>query len=116
MIGRLTRPFRRSLRARLVGSFLLLSTVTVIAVGAVAYVRATGDLTDSLYDRLDAVAGIKADALDRWVDEQSRNVVFVGVMPGVGDDTRTFLDEGAIAADRTAAENRLREVFKTVVS
>jgi hypothetical protein len=112
----LTRPFRRSLRARLVGSFLLLSTVTVIVVGAVAYVRATGDLTDSLYDRLDAVAGIKADALDRWIAEQTRNVVFVGRMPGVGDDARTFLDDAATAADRTAAEARLREVFKTVVS
>ncbi|MFL5768456.1 MAG: response regulator [Chloroflexota bacterium] len=116
MIARLTRPFRRSLRARLVGSFLLLSTITVVVVGAIAYVRATADLTDSLYDRLDAVAGIKADALDRWVDEQSRNVVFVGVMPGVGDDARAFLDDGAAGGDRTAAEARLREVFKTVVS
>jgi signal transduction histidine kinase/DNA-binding response OmpR family regulator len=99
-----------------VGSFLLLSTITVVAVGAVAYVRATGDLTDSLYDRLDAVAGIKADALDRWVDEQRRNVVFVGSLPGVGDDARTFLDESADAADQAAAEARLRRLFKTVVT
>jgi signal transduction histidine kinase/DNA-binding response OmpR family regulator len=116
VIARLTRPFRSSLRARLVGSFLLLSTVTVVVVGAVVYVRATGDLTESIYARLDAVAGIKADALDRWVDEQSRNVVFVGVVPGVGDDARTFLDEASTTADRSAAGDRLRTVLETVVS
>ena len=70
-------PLRRSLRARLVASFLIVSAITVLVVGAVVYVRATDDLTSSVYDRLDAVAGIKADALDRWIDEQTRNVVFV---------------------------------------
>ena len=58
-----------------------------------------------MYDRLDAVAGIKADALDRWIDEQSRNVVFVGVMPGVGDDARAFLDPETAGA-RTGAAPR----------
>jgi signal transduction histidine kinase/DNA-binding response OmpR family regulator len=116
VIAALLRPFRRSLRARLVGSFLLLSIVTVGVVGAVVYVRATDDLTESIFERLDAIAGIKADALDRWVDEQSRNVVFVGVMPGVGDDARDYLDEATNAADRAAAEERLRAVLRTVVS
>ncbi|HEX5015697.1 MAG TPA: response regulator [Candidatus Limnocylindrales bacterium] len=116
MTAGLLRPFRRSLRARLVGSFLLLSIVTVGVVGAVVYVRATDDLTESVFERLDAIAGIKADALDRWVDEQSRNVVFVGVMPGVGDDARDFLDDATPAADRGAAEDRLREVLRKVVS
>ena len=116
MIARLLRPFRRSLRARLVGSFLLLSLVTVGIVGAVVYVRATDDLTESVFERLDAIAGIKADALDRWVDEQSRNVVFVGVMPGVGDDARDYLGEDTPAADRTTAEERLRYVLQKVVS
>ena len=36
--------------------FLLLSTVTVVVVGAIVYVRATGDLTAAVYERLDAVA------------------------------------------------------------
>jgi signal transduction histidine kinase/ActR/RegA family two-component response regulator len=114
--ARLLRPFRRSLRARLVGSFLLLALVTVAVVGVVVYARATSDLTESLYQRLDAIAGIKADALDRWVDEQSRNVVFVGRMPGVGDDARDYLDAGTPAATHAASEERLRAVLQTVVS
>jgi signal transduction histidine kinase/CheY-like chemotaxis protein len=116
LVGRVLGPFRRSFRARLVAYLLLLSTVTVVLVGAVVYARATNDLTASVYDRLDAIAGIKADALDRWLDEQTRNVVFIGVVPGVGDDARTFLDPGTPGATRSAAEARLRTLLATVVS
>jgi PAS domain S-box-containing protein len=116
MRRRLLAPFRRSLRTRLVAYFLALSTVTVLLVGAIVYVRATADLTTSVYDRLDAVAGIKADALDRWLDEQTRNVVFIGVVPGVGDDVRAYLDGTTGTAGRQAAEQRLRALLATVVS
>jgi signal transduction histidine kinase/DNA-binding response OmpR family regulator/HPt (histidine-containing phosphotransfer) domain-containing protein len=80
------------------------------------YVRATGDLTNAIYDRLGAVAAVKADAIDRWVDEQSRNVVFVSSMPGVGDDARTYLDPTAPADARQQAATELRNDLKTVVS
>ncbi len=49
----------------------------------VVYLRATQDLTASEYDRLTAVAAVKSDSIDRWIDEQRRNVVFVGADPGV---------------------------------
>ena len=116
MTGRIVWPWRRSLRARLVAYFLLLSTVTVVVVGGVVYVRATGDLTNSIYDRLDAVASIKADALTRWVDEQTRNVVYVGSIPGFGDDARDFLDPQTESAARDGASQRLRTDLATVVS
>ena len=108
-------PWRRSLRARLIVSFLLLSTVTLLVVGAIVYVRATDDLTNGVYDRLDAVSSVKADALDRWIDEQTRNVVYVGAIPGFGDDARVFLDPAAASADRDAAGARLRSDLETVV-
>ena len=74
---------RRSLMTRLVVSFLLLSVVTVAVVGVVAYLRARDRSRDSVFDRLEAAAELKADSLDRWVDEQRRNIVFVaGVLGG----------------------------------
>ncbi|MFI5199457.1 MAG: histidine kinase dimerization/phospho-acceptor domain-containing protein, partial [Candidatus Limnocylindrales bacterium] len=90
--------------------------MTALVVGAIVYVRATGDLTNAIYDRLGAVAAVKADAIDRWVDEQSRNVVFVSSMPGVGDDARTYLDPAAPADARQQAATELRNDLKTVVS
>jgi signal transduction histidine kinase len=107
--------FRRSLRARLVAYVLALSAVTIVVVGAAAYGRATSDLTTSVFDRLSAVAEIKADALDRWLDEQTRNVVFMSVVPGVGDDARAVLDPASADAARAAADGRLRDLFATVV-
>ena len=78
--------------------------------------RATDDLTSAIYERLDAVVENKTASLSRWLDEQTRNVVFVGALPGFGDDTRVFLDPAASDADRSAAEARLREVLATVVT
>ena len=109
-------PLRRSLRARLVASFLLVSAITVVVVGAVVYVRATDDLTASVYDRLDAVVGIKADALDRWIDEQTRNVVLINLMPGVGDGARDLLDPATPPAIATDADERLRALLATMVA
>ena len=39
-------------------------------------------LEAQVFDRLDAAAQLKADSLDRWLDEQRRNVVFVGGLLG----------------------------------
>ena len=110
------RSIRLGLRGRLVGYFLLLSGVTVLVVSLVAYLRATDDLTSAIYERLDAVVENKTASLSRWLDEQTRSVVFVGALPGFGDDTRVFLDPAASDADRSAAEARLREVLATVVT
>lgn len=75
-------PGRRSLVARLVLTFLILSVLMVAVVGFVSYVRARDALQDSVFDRLDTAAGQKADSVDRWVDEQRRNVVFAAGLLG----------------------------------
>jgi signal transduction histidine kinase/DNA-binding response OmpR family regulator len=68
---------------RLVLSFLVLSVLTVAIVGMVAYQRGRASLQGTVFDRLDAAAEGKAASLDRWIDEQRRNVVFVaGLMGG----------------------------------
>jgi signal transduction histidine kinase len=69
--------------ARLVGYFLLLSLLTVALVVYMAYVRATETLKESIFDRLGAVASLKEDGLNRWVDDQRRDVVFIAWLPEV---------------------------------
>ncbi|MEA2547746.1 MAG: hypothetical protein QOE42_344 [Chloroflexota bacterium] len=115
MATRISRPWRTSLRSRLVAYFVLLSAVTILVVGGVVYVRATDDVTRGIYDRLDAVAANKADALNRWIDEQTRNVVYVGSISGFGDDARAFLDPAGSTDARSTADARLREDLKKVV-
>ncbi|MDH5242527.1 MAG: response regulator [Chloroflexota bacterium] len=113
---RIPGPWNRSLRARLVGYFLLLSGVTVAVVGVVVYARATDDLTRSVFERLNAVAEVKADSLDRWIDEQRRNVVFVGSIPGVGDEARVLMADQSTVPEREAAAAALRKMLGVVVA
>ena len=68
--------------ARLVVSFLVLSVLMVAIVGIVAYQRARTSLQGTVFDRLNAASELKADSLDRWIDEQRRNVVFVAGLLG----------------------------------
>ncbi|HEX5728227.1 cache domain-containing protein, partial [Microbacterium sp.] len=115
----------RSLVARLVLTFLALSLLMVGIVGTVSYLRARSALETLVFDRLDAAEELKADALDRWIDEQRRNVVFVagllggfqsGTSSGLGSDVRKMLARGPSDAGVASARARVRSVLGYVVS
>ena len=93
----------------------MLSSVTLAVVGVVVYARATEDLTRSVFERLNAVAEVKADSLDRWIDEQRRNVVFVGRVPGFGDAAKVLVDPGASGAERAAAHDAVAATMLAAV-
>ena len=76
------RARNRSLIARLVLTFLALSMLMVGVVGAVSYTNARESLKESVFDRLSGAEQLKADSIDRWLDEQRRNAVFIGGLLG----------------------------------
>ena len=96
---------------RLVGSFLVLSVLMVAAVAVLAYVRARSTLQSSVYARLDAAVQQKSGAVDNWVDDQRRNVVFVGQLFGStqssGDPQLKRLSQELLSPDTAPAERRL---------
>ncbi len=64
-------PFlKKSLTARLVFSFFLLSLLSVGLSGLIASLQARRALQDSMLERLGVVASLKEDALKRWVQDQ----------------------------------------------
>ena len=75
------KVFSQSLVARLVGSFLLLSAATVIAVSTIAYFRAKNALMESVFDRLRVAVTLKENELSRWIDDQQREVVYLAKSP-----------------------------------
>ena len=95
---------------RLVGSFLVLSVLMVAAVSVLAYLRARNTLQASVYARLDAAVQQKQGAVDSWVDDQRRNVVFVGQLFGggesSGDPQLKRLSQQLLSPDTTPAERR----------
>src|SRR3954453_15143612 len=68
--------------ARLVLTFLALSLLMVAIVSVVSYTRARDSLKTSVFDRLTAAEQLKADSIDRWLDEQPRTPVFVAGLLG----------------------------------
>ena len=116
---------RRSLMARLVLTFLALSLLMVGIVGTVSYLRARDSLETSVFDRLAGAEQLKADSLDRWIDEQRRNVVFVagllggfraGTSSGLGSDVREVLERAPGDARVASARANVRSVLEYVVS
>ena len=91
--------------ARLVLTFLALSLLMVAIVGTVSYLRARDSLETSVFDRLTASEQLKAGSIDRWIDEQRRNVVFVGGLLG------GFRATGPQAASSTGVAKAVRQVL-----
>jgi signal transduction histidine kinase len=108
--------WKKSLMARLVGYFLLLSLAIVSLVGFVAFVRAREALKQSVFDRLDAVATLKEDELNRWIDDQRRDVVFVAWLPEVRTEAGSLLGHPDYAPEYQAAYDLLTEYLKFVVT
>jgi len=108
--------WKKSLMARLVGYFLLLSLVTVSLVGFVAFTRAREALKQSVFERLDAVAALKEDELNRWIDDQRRDVVFIAWLPEVRAQAGSLLSHPESDAEYQAAYAILTEYLKFVVT
>ncbi len=108
--------WKKSLMARLVGYFLILSMLTAGLVGYAVYVQATNDLQQSVIDRLAAVASLKEDALTRWVNDQSRNLVFVAWMPSIQAQAGRALDASQTSRVRQASQEVLAGNLTSIVS
>jgi signal transduction histidine kinase/methyl-accepting chemotaxis protein/ActR/RegA family two-component response regulator len=116
---------RRSLMVRLVGSFLVLSVIMVSAVGVLAYLRARSSLQTSVYARLDAAVAQKSGAITSWIDDQRRNVVFVGQLLGGSESSgdpqlkrlsRELLAPGTSQAVRRKAHDTILQTLNGVIS
>lgn len=108
--------WNKSLMARLVGYFLLLSLLTVILMGAVVYTQAAESLKESSYNRLRAVAVLKEASLNRWVDEQRRNLTFIAWLPEIQEQAGTLLDSTSDSTSRQQAYSVLANYLTYVVS
>lgn len=101
---------------RLVGAFFIFLVLTVSLVSYVVYLQARRSLTESVYERLHAVATLKEDGLDRWVDQQRLDLVFIAWQPEVRRQAATFFNESTAPEFRRAAYTNLSDFFLYVVT
>jgi signal transduction histidine kinase len=102
--------------ARIVSTFFLLVLLTISLVSYLAYSQATSSLTQSVYDRLRAVSILKEDDFNRWIDQQSLDLVFLAWQPEVQIQAGILLNSPASTPAYRAAYAILSKYLKFVVT
>lgn len=107
--------FNRSLMARLVGYYLLLSLLTVSLVGFIAYGQARQHLEQSVYERLNALISFKEGELDRWIEDQKQDVVLLARSPDLLTSTQPLLSQSESNPEVRAAYDRLLSNLQSIL-
>ena len=107
--------WKRSLVARLVLYFLLLSQMTVALVGWTAFLRARTALEETILARLEMAADLEATGLQQWLEDQSAAFALLDRLPDVDRRLRAAIDPAADPAVRDEALRELDSLFKTLV-
>ncbi|HEX9736003.1 MAG TPA: ATP-binding protein [Thermoanaerobaculia bacterium] len=97
----MARFWAKSLEARLVGHFFLLSLVIIALAGGLAFMQARRALEHSVLDRLELFASLGEDRLRAWVEDQRRDVVYLASLIETRRQARRLLsatDRGPVAA------------------
>ena len=110
------RFWNRSLMARLVSYFLLLSLVIVALAGALAFLGGREALKQSVADRLQVFAALEKDQLHRWVAHQRQDLVLLAASPTVRALAEPLLRQDAPGTDTLAAYARLQDYLTTTLA
>jgi GAF domain-containing protein/HAMP domain-containing protein len=82
---------KKSLMARLVIYFLLLSVAVIGLVGHITFIRAREALKQAAFNRLSAIATLKEGELNRWIDDQRQDLLFISQLTEVRDQAEILL-------------------------
>lgn len=89
---------RKSLVARLVSTYLVLSLLVIVCVGAASWLVGRELLRDAAFHRLETISRQKEVDLDLWVDERLRDLQFMAsrlvLQPGAGQQPAVGIRTG----------------------
>jgi hypothetical protein len=96
-----------SLRQRSAVAIAICIVVPIVLTG-VTYVRGVRIFESSVFDRLRAAAEQKTDAINRWLDEQFRNVQFLVALPDIRQTASAATSHDAADPAVEGARRQLR--------
>jgi PAS domain S-box-containing protein len=108
--------WKKSLMVRLVSYFLLLSLATVGLVGLAAFIQAREALKTSVFERLSGVATLKEDELNRWVNDQLRDVLFIAQIPQVQAQGEALFNDAEPDSAYQSAATTLSQYFTSIIA
>ncbi|NJP07657.1 MAG: response regulator [Chloroflexaceae bacterium] len=108
--------FWKSLLARLMSYFVLLSLVITGVAGIVAFVQATDTLERSLIERLRVAALARQDELAVWISTQANDLSFVSRWNDIVEPTTTIIEsDNRASLDYQVAYTQLAETLRDIV-
>lgn len=107
---------RRSLFAKLVVSFFILSGITVGLVSSAVNIRARDALEESVFDRLQVAASLKTHQVNQWADRQRREAFTTAANHTVREQASLLLDFHTPKERKTEAEAILLREFRHILS
>ncbi|MDR9404450.1 MAG: cache domain-containing protein [Halothece sp. Uz-M2-17] len=105
---------RKSLLFQLVGSFYLLSLITVSIVAFTAYNRAKFYLTGSLFERLNVAVSLKNYELEQWFNNQRREATLLADLPKTRSSVKKLGD--TLEPTDPETEQSLNQFYENVVN
>jgi PAS domain S-box-containing protein len=104
-----------SIRTRLVIYYITFALLTLSAVVYFSYMQAVTSLQATMHDRLGVIAELQMNDLDRWVDEQQRNAIFLASLPELRSYSGILLSANSSAEDRALADRELTNLLTIIV-
>jgi GAF domain-containing protein/HAMP domain-containing protein len=109
------RFLRTNLTARLIFLFTTLSAIIIAIIALISFVNARNALTQSVYERLDAVSTLKEEELNRWIFDKQNEIVFLSRRRELNRNLRTLAAHDEDTSFYQAAHNSLT-IFLTTES
>jgi PAS domain S-box-containing protein len=97
----------KSLRARLVGYFALLSLVMTFGVGAIAFIQAKTYIENFIYQDLEDTINLKEKELLDWIGQQKNTVISLAKSPKIKDNVQLLLNNSEFSSKYQSPEQEL---------
>jgi len=105
---------KRSLKAKIVAYFWILSILVIAGLGAVAYSRSTNTLEQEVSTRLEIVANEREHRLSQFVESQERNLVTITLLPAVRGAAEQLLASKVNTVAYNASYDTLRRLLASL--
>ena len=108
--------WKKSLLIQIVGSFLILSLMTISIVGYTTFSQARASLKESVFDSLNFAVKLKENELNNWILDQRRNILAIADLPEINNQVKILLTSQKSTPEYKSAQTLLYASLKSFVS
>lgn len=105
------RFWQKTLQRQLAGYFFLVSVVTAVLMGIITFFVARATLEQSVFARLEAVATLKEETINSWINDRKSDVILLARSPQIRT-LGTFLIDPEPADDPVLAAQQFEQSYQ----